>query len=243
LGSLPRTGSSVCTATRLQGCSAGKICSPVRLGSADLDRLPPGLAPSGSFVIDHSITWWRLQRLVYLGWITGKETAIPTLLLAFLGAAIVVRQQKWRDRRFLLGGAFLLLFSVAVLFSAHGDSPDPERYVSSREAHIPITAVTFLAAFALAQPTRVNLRLAGLGVVLGIYGAFHFVDHETSRPEIRLGYELARYIDKNVQSQDYVMVLAKPIASDSLNLYFNKVRELSGQPGLREAQKTNRKRR
>ncbi|MBV9677953.1 MAG: glycosyltransferase family 39 protein [Acidobacteriaceae bacterium] len=196
-----------------------------------------GLASSGSFVLDHSITFWRLQRLLYISWITAKETTIPTLVLALWGMALVIRFRPWCNRRFLLGGAFLLLFSIALLFSAHGDTPDPERYISSREAHIPITTVTLLAAFALRRRTRLHVGLALLSVALGSYGAFRFVQHETARPEIRLGYELAQYLDHNMGSREYVLVLARPIAPQSVKMYLAKAYELGGRAGLREARR------
>jgi type IV secretory pathway TrbD component len=197
-----------------------------------------GLSPSGSFVIDRAITFWRVQRLAYLGWITLSETAIPALFLAVAGAIFLIRSRRWREPGVQAGAIFLGCFFVAILFSAHGVSPDPERYVTSREAHIPIVAVTLLAALGLMrQSGAVAAALGGLGVLLGTYGAFQFVAHETSRPEVRLGYELARYLDRNVSGADRALILAQPIDAEAMNMYFNKLRQAGGEPAVRAGKK------
>lgn len=189
-----------------------------------------GLSPSGSYVMDHAITIWRLQRLAYLGWITVTETTIPALFLAVVGAVILIRRDWWRVPAVQVGLISLCLFLVAILFSAHGMPPDPERYVTSREAHIPILVISLLAALGLMRQSRAAAAALGtLGVVAGSYAAYHFVLQETSRPETRLGYELARYLDQNLSNVDRALVLAKPIDIDVMNLYFNKLRQQGGE--------------
>jgi hypothetical protein len=49
----------------------------------------------------------------------------------------------------------VVLFLVSVLLSAHGVMPDPERYVTPREAYIPIYFVLLFATWAL-QKGRVG---------------------------------------------------------------------------------------
>jgi type IV secretory pathway TrbD component len=197
-----------------------------------------GLSPSGSYVIDHTITIWRAQRIAYLGWITLTETAIPVLFLAVIGAALLIRRGWWRAPGVQAGLIAFFCFLIAILFSAHGVSPDPERYVTSREAHIPILAVTLLAALGLMRQSRaVAAALGGLGVLLGAYGAFQFVAHETSRPEVRLGYELARYLDQNVSGSDHALIFAKPIDPEAMNMYFNKLRQAGGEQAVRAGRK------
>src|SRR5262249_23922725 len=158
-----------------------------------------GLSPSGSFVLDHSISNWRFERWAFLAWMTVRYTPIPTLLLASVGAVLMITRGIRRERSFQLVSAFFLLFLISILFSAHGDQPDPERYVTSRETHIPIALLTLLAAAGFGFPVdkRIALTIWAAGVLLGIYGSYSYVKHETSRPEVRLGYELARYLDRN----------------------------------------------
>lgn len=196
-----------------------------------------GLSPAGSYVIDHSISFWRLQRLVYLGWITVKNTPILALLLAFAGAASMFAQGAFRNPRVRVFSAFLLVFLAAILFSAHGESPNPERYVTMREAHIPIAAVVLLAAFALQRYGRAAVAIGALSVLLGAYGSFRFVERETSKPEVRLGYEVARYLDRNVRPGESALVMAKPIPPSDVQMYFSKVRQIGGEAALRAAEK------
>ena len=192
-----------------------------------------GLSPSGSYVLDHAITVWRLQRLAYLSWITLSQTAIPVLLLAFAGVLFLSRSGRWRSPGVQMGALFLACFLAAILFSAHGMPPDPERYITSREAHIPIVMVTLLAAVGLMRQSRaISAALGALGVLIGVYVAFQFVSHETSRPEVRLGYELARYLDRNVSGADRALVLARPIDAQTMNMYFNELRQSGGEQAV-----------
>jgi hypothetical protein len=194
-----------------------------------------GLSPAGSFVLDQHISFLRLQRLAYLGFITARESTIPTLLLAIAGAIFLIRTGKWREQRIQLWTITLCCFLAAILFSAHGVPPDPERYVTSREAHMPLAAMTLLAALGLARQRRgLASLLACSGVLLGLYGAVRFVVKETSRPDVRLGYELARYLDRNVANNESVLVLARPIDDETLGMYFNELRRVGGEQAVRD---------
>jgi hypothetical protein len=192
-----------------------------------------GLSPTGSYVIDHAISIWRLQRLAYLGWITVSQTAIPVLFLGLVGAIVLIQNRWWRIPAVQVGVISFCSFLIAILFSAHGVSPDPERYVTSREAHIPILVVSLLAALGLMRQTRaVAAVLAVVGVLAGTYASYHFVLRETSRPEIRLGYELAVYFNQNVSPADRALVLAKPIDGQAMNMYFDKLRQSGGESAV-----------
>ena len=72
------------------------------------------------------------------------------------------------------------------------------------------------------------------GVVLGVWGSARFIQHETSRPEIRLGYELARLLDSSVQPGEQVLVLANP---PKLALFYRRAREIGGEAGLAAARR------
>lgn len=95
-----------------------------------------GLAPAGSYVVEAHVTAMRLIRWVYLGYITLKFTPVIVIALGSFGCWLL-----WRDRRQWLSRIWPLplffgLFLVALLFSAHGDWPDPERRVASRSAPV-----------------------------------------------------------------------------------------------------------
>ena len=187
-----------------------------------------GLSPQGSFVLDRSITLARFGRYSYLAMHTAAEATIPALVLACAGIA------RLRDRRLVILSVFLALFLLAILFSAHGELPDPERVVTTREIHIPLACVLLLAALGCASYPRVAPWLVAAGAVLGIWGSYSFVRHETSRPEMRLGYELARYLDTHVAPGEQVLICATP---PNVDLYYRKAFESGGAAGLAAAQR------
>jgi hypothetical protein len=94
------------------------------------------------------------------------------LLLAGAGAWRLYRDRSSIGWRLWAQIAFVTLFTITVLFSAHGVPPDPERYVTSREAHLLIYFILLVAALGLVQLPRWGPAMVGLGVVLGIGGAF-----------------------------------------------------------------------
>jgi hypothetical protein len=195
-----------------------------------------GLTSTGHFVVDSHISVWRFERYVYLGWIVAKFTQLPALLLAAVGAWRLYQQRELFDWRLGLQVAFLALFAIAVLFSAHGVMPDPERYVTSREAHIPMCFVLLLAACGLAQWPRWSPALVALSMVLGVAGAFWYVHVETTVPEVQLAYRLAQYLDRSLQPGERALLLAKAVSGEEVRLYLDKARETGGEAGLRQAQ-------
>jgi hypothetical protein len=193
-----------------------------------------GLSEPGTFVLDKAFSFSRLYRLPVLAGHTIVNATIPTLLLAAIGVWVIVRERRDRDPRLRLLAALLVLFAIAILFSAHGEPPDTNRYVTTREIHIPLLLVTLLAAIGCTRFPRLAIPVAAAGVVLGAIGSRHFVEHETARPEIRLGYDLARYLDARVHPGETVVILARPIAYD---LYLRRLRETGGEAALASAHK------
>jgi hypothetical protein len=195
-----------------------------------------GLSPGGSFVLDRSLSFARLFRPWYLAAYTIRETPVPVLILAAAGLFIGIRDCLTRgiDRRAAILTIFLLLFTFAILFSAHGELPDPERYVTTREIHIPLVGVILLATFACARFPRAAMPLAVAGFVMGVWGSVQYVRHETERPEIRAGYELAQYLDAHVLDGEQVLVLAEP---PPLDLYLRRAQETGSEAGLAAARR------
>ncbi len=196
-----------------------------------------GLAPTGHFVLERSISPWRLQRYVYIGWITLKFTPIPTLILAALGGWVLWRRRAKLDWRWSVQFAFLAVFLASLLFSAHGVAPDPERYVTSREAHIPMYVALLLAAVGYSWRPRAGLILVSISVVLGVLGAFRYVHLEISKPEIQTDYRIARYLDEHVGGSERVRIEAPPLPADQARQYLEKARATGGDESYRTAER------
>jgi hypothetical protein len=193
-----------------------------------------GLSEPGTFVVDRAFSLDRLYRIPFLAGHTIINSTVATLILAVLGLYAILRDRLYRDPRLRTLAALLALFALAILFSAHGEPPDPNRYVTTREIHIPLMLVTLVAAIGCARYPRLAIPLAALGVILGAFGSYRFIARETSRPEIRLGYELARYLDARLQPGETVLILSPPIDYD---LYFRRLKETGGDAAVRSAQR------
>jgi hypothetical protein len=177
----------------------------------------------------------RLQRYAYLAWITMKFTQLPVLVLAGLAVWQFYRDPSRLDWRWWVQIAFVTLFAISIFFSAHGVLPDPERYVTSREAHIPMLFVLLLAIQGLTAIPRGARELVALSVVWGIALTFWYVHHETHQPDVQLDYAVAKYLDRSVRDGERVVLLTAPLDESVLQMYFDKVRKTGGEEGLRQA--------
>jgi hypothetical protein len=178
-----------------------------------------GISMPGSFVLEVPRSARRLVRYVYLGWITVKTTPAPVLLLALVGLTTL----PWKDPRVRALAAFLLLFLLSIPFSAHGEAPDPERFVTSRESTLWITAVVFAAGLAMAARSRWTPVLAGAGVVFGVVMAHQFLVRDTGTPKVALSYKLAQYLDRNMAPDERALLLTAPIPDELVQDYLEKV--------------------
>jgi hypothetical protein len=193
------------------------------------------ISAGGTFVIELPASPFRVLRYVYLGWITVKSTPIPALLLAIVGAWTIWKSRALTDRRVLLLASFFGLFLLAILFSAHGEAPDPERFVTAREATLLIAATLLTAGFALNKSSRVRTAVAFVGVVLGIYSAHRFIVRDTSTPQAQLCYQLAQYLDARLAGHERAVVLTKPIPPNLVEAYLSKALKRGGEPALHKA--------
>jgi hypothetical protein len=194
------------------------------------------LTSAAHSVVERTLSIVRLHRYAYLAWVTVSTTQITVVLLAAVGAYRLYKNRVLIDWRLQVQIAFVILFLLAIPFSAHGVMPDPERYVTTREAHIPIYFVLLLATLGLAQWPRWTTAIVVVSAGLGLAGAILIARNETSRPDFQLSYRLAKYLDSAVQGQERVLVLAKPIPEDTATHYFEKVLQTGGEKGLRQAQ-------
>ena len=191
-----------------------------------------GLAPPGSYVVESHLTLARFTRWAYLGYITLKVTPVIVVALGLFGFWIF-----WRDRwiaRLWPLVVFIGLFTIAVLFSAHGDLPDPERRVSAREATLWIAFMLLLAAIALDR-IRYSAAVGAVAVLFGVWGSYRFVEREASDPHLALSYRLARFFDGALQPGERALVLAPPWPPEVFDFYLQRARETGGMKGYEAA--------
>ncbi len=196
-----------------------------------------GVSAPGTFVVEWPRSPWRLMRWVYIGWITVKNTPAPVLALAGFGIWTIWRDGLYRRRDTQILAATGALFLLSILFSAHGVSPDPERFVASREATLPVAAAIALAAFGIAacKSAKAAWILTAAGILWSLFDAQRFVRRDTSEPHLQLSYALARYLDGTVREGERILILAAPPPPELLDAYFDKVRRRQGEQGIQRA--------
>jgi hypothetical protein len=133
------------------------------------------------------------------------------LILAILGIWQARRRRIWREAPFILFAAFTLLFLIALLFSAHGVQPDPERYVTPREAHVLVLGAALLATLGLELVPRHRALVAAFCGVVGLWMSDSFLRRATEQPAIALSLAAARYLDAHVRPHERAVVLCAPI--------------------------------
>jgi hypothetical protein len=190
-----------------------------------------GITPAGSFAVENQLSVARLMRWAYVGYVTLLHTPIPIAALAIIGLVIFIKRRLWNDARYIALAAYVALFLLALLFSAHGTQPDPERRVTDREAHITLVAMCFAATLGLTAIGRYRTVVVGLCTVVSLWMANRYFDQQTSAPELAISYRAAHFLDSAVASGEHVAVLAKPI--DGVPLFLGKT--TSGQPAARAA--------
>jgi hypothetical protein len=190
-----------------------------------------GLTPEGTYAVESRFSLQRFVRWAQLGFFALKKTPLPVLVLVAVGVWAFFNRALFRRRPYQLLLGFLALFLVGILFSAHGVGTQPERSVTSREAHILIVGLTLLAGLGLAEIRRSRSLLVALGVGVGLWMADRHVARETAEPGFVLSHETARYLDQHVAAHERVVVLAKDI-HDDMRRYLD-ASERRGGPGAR----------
>jgi len=198
-----------------------------------------GLTPEGSYAVESVWTFERLWRWVYLGWITFKNTPPPVVVLALIGGWTAFENLSTLRKRGVFGSpqpgirpadaggsekgfalaGFVVLFLLAILFSAHGERDQPDRFVTAREAHILLAGGCLLAGLGIRRTQRFTTPLALICLAWSVVAADRFVDRETSEPHVALSLEAARYLDQHVQEGETVVVLANPIPRPALETF------------------------
>jgi hypothetical protein len=193
-----------------------------------------GLSQPGSYVVEMPQSFARFQRWIYMAWIAVKNTPAPVLLLAAAGLWKV----PYRDRRLQLLAAYIAMFLVTILISAHGVAPDPERYVTSRESVLLIAMTMVLVALGIEKTGRMGLVLASIALIWCLVDDHRVLRRDTSEPHLQLSYQLAQYLDHAMQPGEQALIVGKPLPLDSYQGWLKKIRarqgEAAAEQGLRD---------
>src|SRR4030095_11422062 len=104
-------------------------------------------SPGGTYVLDWGSEWARLYRPYFVVKSALWWTDSAVILMSLLGLALTwadARTPKQNQSHATLA-FFTILFLGALIFSAHGIKPDPLRFVTEREAYVPIALLILYA--------------------------------------------------------------------------------------------------
>jgi len=204
-----------------------------------------GVSPQGTFVLEGPATWSRLWRILYVTTMTLVHAGPIVCVLAILGLWSFRRQSLLKNPgiQMVLSAAVLLMLSL--VFSAHGVAPDPQRYVTDREAHWFVLIPFWAAALGLsefktrrivraeASPSKpeaaLTIRIAiyyltlFLAVLWGMVQTDRYIKRLLTDQNLNLDYAVAQHLERNLPQGSKALVFAKPLPPSATQEYFDKV--------------------
>src|SRR5207244_4327957 len=144
----------------------------------------------------------------YEGWL-----ACPVLGAAYL------RRTGPRPRAVLAAGFLVGWAPLGWIIFNRGLTPpgtlavewslNPDRFVTSREAHVLVVGITVLAPLGLGALPRFRHAITALSVGTGLWMADRFVHRATAEPYAALSYQVARYLHYHMAPGEQAVVLAR----------------------------------
>lgn len=205
-----------------------------------------GVSPQGTYVLEEPATWARVWRIPYIIAMSMYHVGPIVGCLALLGLLVFWKQSLWKKLgiQMVLAAAALLLLSL--VFSAHGVEPDPQRYVTDREAHWFVLFPFWAAALGLIslqrrlspQAESPNSQQAnasrkrhlsicslslGLAVVWGVVQTNRYIERLLADQNLSLDYAVAQHLKRNLPHGSKALVFAKPLPPEATQEYFTKV--------------------
>ena len=218
-----------------------------------------GISPHGTYVLEGSATWERLWRIPYIGAMALYHAGPIVGCLALLGLLTFWQQSLWKKPgiQIVLAAAALLMLSL--VFSAHGVEPDPQRYVTDREAHWFVLFAFWAAALGLSGPKqrwmssaetshsepatdsrnrRIGQYLAlVLAVVWGTFQTDRYIKRLLADQNLILDYAVAQHLEQNLSDGQVALVFAQPMPPRSAQQYLDKVYSQGGTQALEVARR------
>ncbi|HEY3130042.1 MAG TPA: hypothetical protein VGL91_11325 [Acidobacteriota bacterium] len=210
-----------------------------------------GLSPQGTFVLVGAWSFARLYRLISVS--RAVASGLGWLLIPFFVLGLAVSfTDLWKSdgkaeilnrRRMALFVLSLgVLFSLGIMFSAHGIEPDPERWVTFREGHLPLAVALLFAGSgihrAIFWSRRKTIAACVLTVIASGYSlvrARQWVERSATQPALQLDLQAARLIQPYLKRGERVAVFAAPLPEIEIQKYLDQVRRTGGMEGLTRA--------
>ena len=204
-----------------------------------------GVSPGGTYVLDWGSEWARLYRPYFVVKSALWWTDSAVILMSLLGLALTwahARTPKQNQSHATLA-FFTVLFLGALIFSAHGIKPDPLRFVTEREAYVPIALLILYAGVGgsrlagelprmLARAPLLSNGLLLLALLLiaalGLNRGIHRVAAANEDPEVKTSFEVAQFL---ARKQTPALILARPLPEDQLLFHLGRAERSGGARG------------
>jgi hypothetical protein len=208
-----------------------------------------GLSPAGTFVLSTDLSLARLHRPYFIVksavWWTGPFVSV----LAAAGLCFVLSQLRRRSAApygLVLG--FLAALLAALVVSGHGIAPDPERFVTEREAYLPVVFLTLFAGVGaaallgaldrLAAAAARSARVLAVGALVlaagdGLTAGIERIASANADPELRTDYEVARFL---AEKGSGAVVFARPLPRREIESYLERAERSGGPQARRRAE-------
>jgi len=217
-----------------------------------------GISPQGTYVLEGAATWERLWRIPYVTAMALYHAGPVVSILAGLGLLTFWNASLWRKReiQMILASASFLLLSL--VFSAHGVGPDPQRYVTDREAHWFVLFPFWLAALGMSslkqrlmtwsELSKPSNRFGNLGAVsyylllalAAVWGTFQtdrYIKRLLLDQNLNVDYAVVQHLERKLPHGSTALIFAQPLPPDATQGYLDKVYSQGGTAALDTARR------
>jgi hypothetical protein len=219
-----------------------------------------GVSPQGTYVLEEPASWARLWRIPYVAAMALVHAGPVVDLLAVLGLLTFWKSSLWHKREIQVILVATALLMLSLVFSAHGVAPDPQRYVTDREAHWFVLFPFWAAALGLMDiqqrlmpggesshsKTSIasqSLRITAfcfiliLAVAWGVAQTDRYIKRLMTDQNLNLDYAVAQHLETNLPPGSKALIFAKPLAPEATQDYFDKVSRQGGTAALKVARR------
>jgi len=218
-----------------------------------------GVSPQGTYVLEGPVVWSRLWRIPYVTTMALVHAGPIVCVLAVLGLLSFRRLSLLKNPGIQMVLAAAVLLMLSLVFSAHGVAPDPQRYVTDREAHWFVLFPFWAAALGLSDlkhrriprteashprsEATLTMRIGiyyltmFLAVLWGVVQTDRYIKRLLIDQNLTLDYAVAQHLEKHLPPGSKALVFAKPLPRGATQEYFDKVYFQGGPEALDAARR------